>query len=223
MIVRKTLAEEDEKKQVQRLKHLAEGTPDLAGLAAALEHPTLTVRVEAARLLGEVGDADSLAHLKDALLSAYSGRSPKWHRVMGVLQTGGIFVVLTLLLGALVIALVMMCSCIVPAFGMGSPPSPFEMWDLLSEPKRKNDLFIRAVLEAMERLVEKHAVVELTPLIPALRTIAADSHHHRDLTRSAALNVISSIRALTYEVGELPISSQARPVDALELPIADER
>jgi hypothetical protein len=220
VFVRKRQTQQEDEKQVLRLKHLAQGKPDLDGLADALKSASLEVRTEAARLLGRVGDASSLPPLQEALLNSYTGRSPKLHRVLGVLETGGVFALGTVVIGALLVALVSVCSCFVPAFGGGTLPNPVEVWDSLSEHRRTNDPFIRAVLQSIEGLVEKHSAIELRPLLPALRTIAADRHHHRDNTRSAALNAIGSIEALTREVGELPIRSQAPEVDPSELPIA---
>ena len=220
MFFRKSPTQEDETKQLQRLKHLAQGTRDLDALATSLESPSLPIRTEAARLLGEVGDATSLTPLKTALLKAYSGRSPRLHRILGVLETTGLFTLGIVLLGLICGVGMWLLSC-APVFGGVSPPSFFDLWDSASEHRRKNDPFIRAVLNSIDQLVEKHSAVELKPLIPALKTIAADSHHHRDLTRTAALNAISSIQAVAWKVGELPISSQAKPADPSELPVVE--
>lgn len=221
MFNRKSEAEDSDDKQIQRLKNLACGIPDLDRIATALNSPSLTVRTEAAKLLGQVGDASSLPPLKEALLKCYSARSPRWHRFLGILETSGVFAILFVLFGALLIALIASCSCIFPFVGGGSAPNVFEFWDSLSEHRRKNDPFVRAVLNSIEQLVEKHSAIELRPLLPALRTIAADSHHHRGDTRTAALNAISSIEAVACEVGDLPISSRAQPAGAHDLPVVE--
>jgi HEAT repeat protein len=221
VFIRKTVPEQDEEKQLQRLKHLARGTPDLGAIGLELDNPSLRIRTEAARLLGQVGDASSLTPLKEALLKNYAGRSPRWHRFVGIMATTGLFALVVALLLLLCVAVVWAFSCFALAFGFGGSPNPFGLWDSLSEHRRKNDPFVRAVLNSIEQLVDKHSAIELRPLVPALRNIAADSHHHRGDTRTAALNAISSIEAVAYEVGDLPISSRAQPAGAHDLPVVE--
>jgi hypothetical protein len=184
-------------------------------LAAALDDPCITVRTEAARLLGQLGGPKEAVPLQQALHRALRRRSPYWHRVVGWLAAFGIGVAvafMTVMIGIMSLG---------KAFKLKDVKSG-QIWRDILEFQRGQEPFILACVDALAAITERAPTPESRQLLRELHALSADDVHLTRASRTAVVNAAERLDAATRSLAELPTPAAALEPSTESLPVTAE-
>lgn len=200
----------DRLNEIRRLHRL--GPDGLPALREALSDPCITVRTEAARVLGLIGGAEEAARLSAALSNAIGRRSPGWHRVLGWLAVVG--------LGSLVAVMIVLIGVL--SFGQAfklTDIKPWEIWRSIVGAQRGEEPFIGACVEALAAISERDPWPGRRELIGEFRALATDETHLTRSTRAKIAGAAERLDLATRELTGLPTPAAAPTPTAESLPV----
>ena len=196
--------------EVERLRALEQDCVPL--LCDSLRDPRLRVRTIAARTLAEVGDERAVGPLCDALESADRGVSP-WARWLAACA-GIVFTALVTLFAVFATLVVARMSV-----SGDSKEGLAADWKQNMATFRGHELFITAVIEALDRIIERFPSPAARRALTPLHRLAEDTVRHQHDTREQAKRVAHRINLSTLNCHRLPLPSEASPVTVESLPL----
>jgi hypothetical protein len=185
-------------------------------VARRLAHRDLKVRTRAAILLGEMADPAAIPYLQEALRRSFWQKNLWFHFLVGWLLTT------LMVLGCAVLFLLLVI------VSQGAPPTSdpgdyaaFGVW--LVGLRRRQEPFVCACIEALERIAERDATPASRAIVPFLRGIAVDPLHHSDITRATARQAAHRIEAQTSHLKNVPLPAPPPQPTPAGLPVPSTR
>lgn len=192
--------------RVEAARKLREfGAAAIEPLCLALRDKEDSVRVAAAKSLGEVGDERAVQPLVDALRDVLPGRSAARSRFARVLFW--ITMPIMIVLGVIAIF----------ADGPGDFLSNLNFYSPGTAAKGRSS---REIAKALAKIAERTNSLELRKALPELEEIAADNLQQDVRSRATSRRAARKIAKLTNSLKELPISAAAPHTDSTALPRA---
>ena len=188
------------------------GRDGIVPIAAALNDRCITVRVEAARLLGQIGGPAEAVRLQEALFRAFRQRSPLGYRILGWVRVGG----LGLAVGVMIVVIGILS--LGQAFKL-KDVKPGKIWSDIVGFQRGEEPFVRACVEAIAAIAERAPTPESRRFLDQLHALANDEVHLAPATRTAIAASAERLDAATRRLAELPVPSEAEPPRVNELPV----
>ena len=193
------------------------GPEALPVLCAALEDYLPSVRITAARALGELGNAEAVPALTAALRREMTGKTGARHFWLGLLLLSG-RVLVGLVLAVLLVGLLILLR------GQG--------WQLLKglavwyedlvryvRERRSATQVMAAIAMALAVLAEKAPDPRMREVLPDLEMVGMDLMHHDARSREMNRMAVHRIDVLTRHLKDLPLPSQPPAPDMEALPI----
>jgi hypothetical protein len=200
--------------EVERLRALDEDCIPL--LCDHLRDPRLRVRTIAAWTLSEVGDERAVGPLCDALETADRGVSP-WGRWLATCA-GIVFTAMVTIVG--VFAMFFAARIWIGGDGRESVTAD---WKQNLATFRGHELFVTAVIEALDRIIERSPNPAARRALTPLNRLSEDTVRHQPGTRERAKRVAHRINLSTLNCHRLPVPSEASApsVESLPLPVRE--
>jgi hypothetical protein len=195
---------------VEHLRALNEDPVPL--LCGYLRDPRLRVRTIAAWTLAEVGDERAVGPLCDALDSADRGVSP-WARWLATC-VGMVFAAIVTCLAVLT-ALFITRVLFTTDRGAGFASE----WRQNLASLRGHELFVSAVVKALDRITERHPNPAARRALTPLNRLSEDTLRHQPDTRDLARRTAHRINLSTLNCHRLPLPSEASLPSVEELPV----